>query len=203
MLEGIKNIIFDLGGVILDIDIEKTKQAFRDLGFSEIDQLFGLGHADAYFLEHEAGRISDDEFLAKIAGSLDGSRQDQIIKAWNAMLLEFPEERIDKLKELAKSFRLFLYSNTNGIHHRAFGEIFQKNYPQYQFDRLFEKAYYSHVFGIRKPDKEGFEKILSENNLLASETLFVDDAEINLKGAAEAGLKTFHIRDGLTILDLH
>ncbi len=202
MLTGIRNIIFDLGGVILDINIEKTKQAFRDIGFSEIDQLFGLGHAASYFLDHETGALSDEDFINRISTSIGGKQPDAVINAWNAMLLQFPEERINKLMELGKKYRLFLFSNTNGIHYEAFTSLYSASFGGGRLDDLFEKAYYSHRMKMRKPDKAAFEYILEANRLVAAETLFVDDAKINIEGAAQAGLKTFHITGDTTILDL-
>lgn len=198
-----KNIIFDLGGVILNIDFNKTIEAFKALGLNKIDRLFGLGHAASYFKEYEVGKISDDEFIEKIRESLsETTEKEKIIAAWNAMLLEFPPERVEKLKALKKKYRTFLFSNTNSIHLRAFSEIFQSTYPGDKFEDLFEKVYYSHLLEARKPDLKAFRKILNENSLAPEETLFVDDAEVNLEGARAAGMQTLLIAGEKTILEL-
>src|SRR5688500_9014470 len=111
----IRNIIFDLGGVILDIDIRKTQEAFKKIGFRNIEQMFGIGIAESFFKEHEQGTITDEQFVEKIRNSLDHTIDDKaIIEAWNAMLLQFPKQRIEFLKQLKKKYRLFLFSNTNG-----------------------------------------------------------------------------------------
>ena len=200
----IKNIIFDLGGVILDIDFYKTQNAFRSLGLHEIEDLFGLGHAASYFKDYEVGKINDEEFINNIRKSVSEELSpDEIIKAWNAMLIEFPKPGIEKIKELKLKYRTFLFSNTNAIHLKAFRKMFEADYPGETLDGLFEKVYYSHLMKARKPDVASFIQIINENNLIAEETLFVDDAEINLKAAREAGLQTFLINGNSSILDLN
>ena len=192
-LHGIRNIIFDLGGVILDIDIPKAKDAFRELGVTEIDKLFGLGHASSIFKQQEVGKISDDDFIAEL-NKMSSSELDKekVFKAWNSLLIAFPEERIKLLKKLKKEYRLFLFSNTNSIHVRAFEKMFRDQFNE-SFSDLFEKIYYSHVIGLRKPDAESFRFILKDSNLKPEETLFVDDAINNIEGAEAVGLKTLHI----------
>ncbi len=198
-MSAIKNIIFDLGGVILDIDIDRTHHAFREMGLEKIEDLFGYGHAASFFKDHEQGKISDEDFIAQVQKLIPGSESLAIRKAWNAMLLEFPAERIEYLRDLRKTYRLFLFSNTNGIHLEAFSMLYNSGSGNGKLDELFDKAYYSHLMGLRKPDKESFEFILKENNLLPEETLFVDDAAINIRGAEEAGLQTFHLQKGMDL----
>ena len=199
----IRNIIFDLGGVILDIDISETQRSFRKLGIEQIESLFGLGHAASFFRDHEQGRITDDQFVEEVKKLVKTPIKDEdVLNAWNAMLLKFPQSRIEFLKKLREKYRLFLFSNTNGIHLRAFREIFTKGFPGAQLDDLFEKAYYSHLMGKRKPDTESFLQIVRENELNPSETLFIDDAESNVKGAREAGLQAVLLEPGKTIMDL-
>ncbi len=195
-------IIFDLGGVILDIDISKTNEAFRRLGFERIDDYFGLGHAGYFFKDYEAGKISDEEFIQRVRDILgEGSSEEKVIAAWNALLGEFPEERVEYLEGLKDRYRLFLFSNTNGIHLKYFKEDFRNRFGK-DLDELFEKAYYSHLAGFRKPDAEGFLHILEENGLRAETTVFVDDALVNVKAARAVGLHGFHLEPGKKIEEI-
>lgn len=202
-MNAISAIIFDLGGVILNIDISRTKKAFHELGFHQIDELFGLGHADSFFRDHENGRVSDDQFIERIVQMLGGSAsEEQVIAAWNALLLDFPPSRIRFLEELRNRYRLFLFSNTNGIHHQAFSRLFREEYPGKTLDGLFEKAYYSHAAGFRKPDLQGYQQIVADNHLDPAATLFIDDARVNVDAAMAAGLQGIHLLPGKTIEEL-
>jgi HAD superfamily hydrolase (TIGR01509 family) len=201
-MDGIKNIIFDLGGVIMEIDVKKTLKAFEKLGAKNIQEYFGHGFAASFFSDHEAGRISDEEFIAKIKKMLGGEVPDEsVIEAFNALLLYFPPERISLLKELKTRYRIFLYSNTNAIHYKEFSKIYRKTFSGALEDN-FEKAYYSHILGHRKPETAGFELIIAENDLNPKETLFVDDALINVEGAIKAGLKGLYMPPGFYITDI-
>jgi HAD superfamily hydrolase (TIGR01509 family) len=201
-MEGIKNIIFDLGGVIMDIDVKQTMNAFSKLGLKNIHEYFGHGFAASFFSDHEAGRISDEDFLQEIKNLLhEEVSRGQLVDAWNALLLKFPPERITLLKELKSKYRLFLYSNTNAIHYSKFSEIYRKTFSG-ELEDLFEKAYFSHVLGHRKPEITGFELIIAENGLDPKTTLFVDDALINVEGAIKAGLKGLYLPPGFFITDI-
>ena len=202
VLNSIRNIIFDLGGVILDIDIPKTQRAFEKLGVDNIDDFFGIGKAASIFKEQEVGTISDDDFIAGL-GKLGGKQlsRDQVIEAWNAMLIRFPEERIALLKQLRTRYKLFLFSNTNAIHLQAFQKMFLEQFGT-PLDELFDKVYYSHVMGLRKPDEKSFRFILDDSHLKAEETLFVDDAKNNIEGAQRVGLRTLYIEKGKDIIEI-
>ncbi|HPS83963.1 MAG TPA: HAD family phosphatase, partial [Bacteroidales bacterium] len=152
-LNGIKNIIFDLGGVILDIDFTVTQREFVKLGLNNIDQTFGQYHQIGFFDLFDRGEIDENEFLDKAAELFPASvTRQQIIDAWNAMLFDLPPHRFELLKELGKKYRLFLMSNTNIIHYREYQEIIRKTYGISGLDELFEKAYYSFLVGMRKPE---------------------------------------------------
>src|SRR5450432_86523 len=201
-MDNVKNIIFDLGGVIMDIDVKQTLHAFTKLGIKNIENYFGHGFAASFFSDHEAGRISDEEFLNEIKKLLTAEVSDEdVINAWNALLLRFPPERIKLLKELKSSYRLFLFSNTNAIHYDKFSEIYRDTYSG-ELEDLFEKAYFSHSLGHRKPDPTGFELIIEENKLDPKKTLFVDDAFINVEGAIKTGLKGLYLPPWFYITDI-
>jgi glucose-1-phosphatase len=198
----VKNIIFDLGGVLLNLDVAQTRDAFIKLGLTQIDELFRIGHAASFFKDYEVGAISDDEFVEKARQlSLPGTNNSQVIDAWNIMLLDFPAERVQFLNQLKNKYRLFLFSNTNAIHLKAFHKSYQDVYGT-AMDDLFEKAWYSHVINQRKPDVAAFEYVIKDSKLNAAETLFIDDALVNVEGARKAGLQAIHLTDGKTILDL-
>jgi glucose-1-phosphatase len=207
-MDSIRNIIFDLGGVIMDIDVKRTLQAFKDLGAQNIQDYFGHGFAASFFSDHETGRISDEEFIGNIRQLLSGTsnqpsgvQEEAVINAWNALLLDFPPERIALLRSLKGRYRVFLYSNTNAIHYNKFSEIYAGAYTG-RLEDLFEKAYFSHVLGQRKPDLNGFKQIIDENGLNPAETLFVDDAFINVEGSIKAGLKGLYLPPGFYITDI-
>lgn len=202
-MKGIKNIIFDLGGVIINLDNQLTENAFIALGTRPIKEYFGHGHAASFFKDYEVGGITSKEFVDMIRSQTGITASDEdIIKAWNALLLDFPTERIQLLKELGKSYRIFLFSNTNELHLQHLNLIYRDTFPgEKSLDDHFEKAYYSHILKMRKPDEASFQHILAENKLKGEETLFVDDALINVEGAEKAGLKGLFLRPGTTILD--
>ena len=196
-MEKIKNIIFDLGGVILNLDMRKTEIAFQQLGIS----LVSPTTTHSFFRDYEAGKIDNATLIHSIQSlTSKPSTEQEIIQAWNAMLLDFPVERLELLKQLGKKYRLFLLSNTNAIHHQQFQEQLYQQTGNY-LEVFFEKAYYSHTIGLCKPDVACFQYVIRENNLDPSETLFVDDSEANINGAKEAGLSVLHIKPGLTIMD--
>jgi len=199
----IKNIIFDLGGVILDIDFKKTEKAFVELGVTNFNELFGLGRAASFFRDHEAGKITDNEFLASLQKLASHSLEAEVVqKAWNALLINFPPARIEFLKNIKSKYRLFLLSNTNAIHLAAFQKMYMDAFNNGSLDDLFEKVYYSHQIGFRKPDKEIYQLVLEENDLNPGETLFIDDALVNVEAAKALGIKSIHLLAGTTILDL-
>jgi len=199
----IKNIIFDLGGVLLNLDFKRTYEALQKLGINNPEEIIRLGKGSVILKDQESGAITDEEFIQSLkklaAASVENS---DIVDAWNRLLLDFPKGRIEWLTELKKKYRLFLFSNTNGIHLAHFRKIYSDAYDNAVFDDLFEKAYYSHVAGISKPDLKAYELVIRENDLIPAETLFVDDSLPNVEAARQAGLQAFHVYPDITILDM-
>jgi putative hydrolase of the HAD superfamily len=196
-VQKIRNIIFDLGGVILNIDYKLTEKSFIDLGLGNFPELYSKQKQERLFDRFETGEISPAEFregIRKISG-IDLS-DEQIDGAWNKMLIDLPVNTISFLQQLKKNYRLFLLSNTNEIHINGFTQIISNQYGFMPFEELFEKIYYSNTTGMRKPDVEIFYLVLNENHLIPDETLFVDDTENHLKGAAATGIHTFHLKPG-------
>ncbi|MBP7510622.1 MAG: HAD family phosphatase [Bacteroidia bacterium] len=179
----IKNLLFDLGAVILNLDQEKTLRAFKRLG-ADLDS---LNTESSLFTDFETGKITSDFFIHTLQTNLKGKASAQeILDAWNAMLLDLPTFRIDMLKELKKDYRLFLLSNTNTIHIDAV----YKTHGKIIFDELFETCYLSHEIGHRKPHVACYQFVMDDAKIKACETLFVDDNKANIRGANDAGLNT-------------
>ncbi|WP_295233555.1 HAD family phosphatase [Sediminibacterium sp.] len=203
MKEPIKNIIFDLGGVFLNIDFQLTNQAFIKLGVPHFNEMFTQHFSNPLFELLETGKITEEEFYEAFRQeSKMHLTNEQIKTAWNALLLDFPPERIDWLENIGKKYQIFLFSNTNQIHYNHFISNFANQYPGKNFDAFFQKAYYSQNLGLRKPYPESFQAILDEQGLLAEETLFIDDTIKNVESAEKLGLQTIHLKHPLTILDL-
>ena len=202
-MQPIKNILFDLGGIFMNLDFNLTEKAFIDLGILSFPEMFTQQHANDLFEELETGKISPEMFYDAFRKESNSQlTNDQIKTAWNAMLLDFPIERLEWLQEIGKKYKVFLYSNTNQIHYEAFLNIVRTTTGIENFNSFFIKAYYSHEFGIRKPYVASFQKILEEQKLVAGETLFIDDVFKNIEGARKAGLRTIHLVTPMTVLDL-
>ena len=203
-LEGINNLIFDLGGVILNIAPERTVQKMKQLGIENFEQLYSQLKQNETFDLLEKGEISEDQFVEEILKHVNEPiEKESIIDAWNELLLDFPQERIELLDELNKStqFRTFLLSNTNAIHKKVYNQDLFNRFSK-RLEDLFETAYFSHEIAMRKPDAEIFKYVLDNEKLDPSETLFIDDSSDNIAAASAMGIKTFHINDGASITDL-
>ena len=200
LLDGIKNIIFDLGGVIINIRFQLALDAFQKLSKNGRVLEFSQSQQSGLFDDYETGRITDTGFRAKLREQYNiEATDDEIDEAWNALLLDIPEERIELLRELGNTYRLFLLSNTNAIHLIRFNQIIAESFTIPNLDSLFEKTYYSHLIGQRKPDAIVFEQILAQNNLVPTETLFVDDSIQHIQSADKLGIKTLFLAPPLTI----
>lgn len=199
-LTGIKAIIFDLGGVILNIDYNKTQQAFEALGIQNFNELYSQARQSKLFDRLETGELTPEEFRTSLCKLSEKELADtEIDKAWNAMLLDLPEERKKLLLELKNKYRTYLLSNTNEIHVTAFsGSIIARK----ELEKLFDKVYFSNEIKMRKPNPEVFEFVLKENNLKAEETLFVDDSIQHIEGAQKVGIRAVLLEKGTSIMDL-
>lgn len=189
----IKNIIFDLGVVLLNIDFQKTMNAFKNLGIENIEEVFSGYSQSGFFDDFEKGNISPEEFRDEIRKLLKTQVSDETIdEAWNAMIFDFPADRINFVIGCRNNYRTFLLSNTNAIHFPVYNKQLQEKFMINDLSDLFEKAYYSYRLGLRKPAKEIFELLLKENSLVPGETLFIDDAPQHIATANSLGIKTFH-----------
>jgi HAD superfamily hydrolase (TIGR01509 family) len=199
----IQNLIFDLGGVILDLHFDRTHEAFARAGRRSVEEIRAMMDKSAFFNDYEKGLLSDDEFRASVRKMLQSNlSDDEIDVAWNAMLGAIPQERLQLLNRLRSKFRVFLLSNTNSIHLDYFGRTVTTESGEPALGSFFEKAYYSHLLKMRKPDKEIFEHVLKQHQLVPEFTLFLDDNLANLQGARETGIKTFHVQHPDRMMEL-
>lgn len=202
-MSNFKNILFDLGGIFLNIDYQKTERAFIDLGVKNFHQLFSQQFSNILFESLETGKITPDAFYEAFRKETNMSLSNKDIQdAWNAMLLDFPQERLEWLRSIGKKYPVYLFSNTNFIHYQSFINDFINQFPGEDFNQYFRKAYYSHELGLRKPYPESYLRIMELENLDPKETLFIDDTPKNIDGAKAAGLQTILLNDGRTVLDL-
>ncbi|GEP95019.1 HAD family hydrolase [Chitinophaga cymbidii] len=202
-MQGIKHIIFDLGGVILNIDYKLTEKAFTDLGVKNFSELYSQFNANPLFEDLETGRVENDAFVQAMKPYLpETAGPEAVIGAWNAMLLDFPVARLQLLQQLRQHYDLYLLSNTNAIHLAAFNAILEKTRGIPSLDVFFDKSYYSHQIGYRKPEKEAYQIILDENSLQPEQTLFIDDTLPNVEAARALGIQAIHLQPPKTILDI-
>lgn len=198
-MKNIQHIIFDLGGVLLNIDYQRTEKAFANIGIANFEQQYHQFFANPLFSAWETGNATETDFITALQAQTGNTiSKPQIIEAWNAMLLHWRTESIAALPKLAQHYRLFLLSNTNAIHHNAFQESFTKQFES-NLDALFEGAYYSHLIGQRKPHDAAFQYVLSKHTLAAEHTLFIDDSLPNIEAAAKLGMHTIHLTEGMHI----
>jgi len=202
-MTAIKNIIFDLGGVLLNIDYNKSFEAFKELGVENIEQMYGQHHANELFKKLETGKIEEEEFYQAIRKYIPGNVSDeQIEHAWNAMILDFRTNSLVELERLASSYNLFLLSNTNSIHLKNVGKVFAREVAKPSLDVYFSKSWYSNLIGLRKPDKEIYQFVLEDANLDPSETFFIDDTKENIETAVNTGIRSHLLLPGEKIEDL-
>lgn len=200
--KNIRHIILDFGGVILNLDYKKTEQAFIDLGIADFANRYSQLQQTEIFDRLETGLADKAEFIKELKTITGAAVTDQqIVTAWNAMLLDIPLRRLQILQQLQLHFDMFLLSNTNEIHEEAFNEILRAQCGFKSMGVFFDKVYYSHRVGMRKPNKEIFQLILEQNSLNPQKTLFVDDSPQHIEGAKALGIQTIFLEPGMTIED--
>jgi putative hydrolase of the HAD superfamily len=202
-LTNIKNIIFDLGRVILNLDFDASIKAFKKLGLSD-DVLANYSeYPDPCFYEQEIGIISPNEFLKKMITILgnDGITEEQVRTGWLKMVLDIPPHRVKVLQQLGEKYNIYLFSNSNKIHIDHIDVEFREKYG-FEFPSLFVTQFYSHEIHERKPDLSSFEKVIQLSGVNPQETLFVDDLKENIEGAKKVGLKTFWLKEGMEMADI-
>jgi len=196
-------IIFDLGGVVINLDYEKTTKAFEALGLTNFNDLYSQAAQSGLFDAFEKGECSVQYFINKVLDYLPtGTQANQVVEAWNAMILDFPVENLELLKRLQTEKRTFLLSNTNEIHIQKVHHQLQQVSEEKTLHPYFEKVYFSSDIGMRKPNSEIFEFVVQEQGLNPARTLFIDDTEQHILGAQKVGIQTYHLGKGESICSL-
>jgi FMN phosphatase YigB (HAD superfamily) len=187
----IKNIVFDFGDIFINLDKKGFATALKKLGISqESNEMLPI------LQQYEMGLISTEKFLLFFEEKLNVS-QISLIKAWNSILLDLPQNRLSFIQALAnsKKYRLFLLSNTNDLHI----SWIKNNWGMALYSAFkicFEQFYLSHEINLRKPNNNMYEFVLNTNNLIAEETLFIDDTEENTTAAKALGIHIWNLKPG-------
>jgi FMN phosphatase YigB (HAD superfamily) len=198
----LNTLIFDLGGVILDLQIERTAQAFEQLGGKSFASVWTLQKQARFFEDYECGRLTTAKFVGRLRSTLNlpGASDEALVAAWNAMLVGIPSARLEALLRLREKYRVFLLSNTNALHMEFLSrEILSA--AQQPLDVYFDKVYVSYAMGQRKPSTKAFSVVLQENNLKPQDTLFIDDLAMNVCAAESLGIQGCVHRGGAALTD--
>ncbi len=202
-LTNIKNIIFDLGKVLLNLDFDASILAFQKLGLRKDVLDNQQAYSDPVFYELEVGKVTPEEFCSRVRNVLNNpdATDLQIEDAWYAMILDIPVSRVKVVQELSKNYNVYLFSNTNQIHiERLHGKF--KIEHGIDFPSLFVKDYYSHEIHERKPDLRSYQKVIELSGIKPEESIFIDDLEKNIIGARQTGLKTFWLKEGMEMTEI-
>jgi len=191
-LKGISNLIFDFGGVLIDIDYEGVKNAFQEIGMKDVRAFYQHESHSKLVEDFEQGLISPDTFRDTIIREIGKEiSYESFDKAWNAILKQVPSKRVKLLKELGRSYNLYLLSNTNIIHYNKYTSEF-KDHHGIELTSLFERSYFSHEIKLRKPEPEIFEYVIEDAGIEKMHTLFIDDSENNIEASERAGIPAFY-----------
>lgn len=189
----VKNVILDLGGVLVDIDPENTIDALKRIMLPDLLQSIDWESTHKVVFDMEVGNLNKTQFFdhfKKVCKS--NVIEEEIVDAWNAMVLEFPHERVEMVKLLGEKYNLYLLSNTNVFHINCFESDFKFRY-NFPMKKLFKNMYYSSEIGLRKPSSECFQYVLEHSGLKPEETLMVDDREDNCLAAESVGMYSLKV----------
>lgn len=200
--KGIKNIIFDLGNVLLNVNFDATIQEMKNLGIYNIEAIYTRARQTTLFDDFEKGLILESDFLEALQQlTTNNFSNEQLRLSWNKMLGDIPNQRMDMLLRLKKKYNLYLLSNTNIMHYKIYSESIKNKFGIGLAD-IMNKEYYSFDLKMRKPDLEIFHHVLIDSNIRPSETLFIDDNIDNILTAEKIGINTYHINDTEEVAEL-
>lgn len=198
----VRNVLFDWGGVLVNLDVEGCIQAFEDAGVTDVRTLITGTNEVGLFRDYECGNISTAEFREGVRRLTRRSLPDEEIdRLWNTEVLDIPEEKLRLLLDLSGRYNLYLLSNTNELHWETVSpRVFR--YEGTDVRNCFKQIFLSYRMHMAKPDPAIFRKVLNEAMLCAGETLFIDDAEVNCRAAASVGMQTVHYVPGSNLADI-
>jgi putative hydrolase of the HAD superfamily len=186
-------VIFDLGGVLINLDYQKTIRAFQELGVSNFEEMYSQASQTNLFNDFETGKVSAQRFVNALLDYVPaGTSPNKIVQAWNAMILDVPLDRLKLLQQLHEKLPVFLLSNTNSLHVPVVRREWAKS-TEMPMEAYFKKIYFSHEINRRKPHQEVFDFVCNEQQLDKNSTLFIDDTLQHIEGARSAGIQTFHL----------
>lgn len=192
-LANIQALIFDLGGVIIDLDQAATYRDFSYLSGKPIEKVQELAKGESFFADYEMGKIDDPTFRANIREALGILHSDEEIDAvWNAMIKSIKRERLALIGKLNQRYDCYVMSNTNDIHLRHIMRIGDYVAPAGSMSALFRQMYFSQELGVAKPDVAAWQPILDDHQLDPATALFIDDKLENIEGAAKLGIQGYH-----------
>lgn len=196
----IRNVIFDFGGILFEIDYHLPVQAFQALGYDGFASVYTQSAQNEIFDQLETGKISNEAFLEYLHTFVPNATRAEVAHAWNCILLRIWPHKVDFVKSVrAKGYRTFMLSNTNAIHVAEFERMIDETMGIASFYEAFEKIYYSNAIGIKKPYPSTYLALCEWNGLKPEETLFIDDSIQHVRGAAAAGLIAVHLEPGETV----
>ena len=196
MKQNVKNIIFDLGCVLVGLDKQRCVRAFEQIGAENVVAYVRDHRTADLFLDIETGRMTTDEFCDEVRRmSRCKAENEEIVWAWNQLLVGIPDEKKQRLVDLKKEYRLFLLSNTNDMHWQKCVKDFFP-YHNLGVNYYFEDVYLSYKLQLAKPDRKIFETVLRHSQLQAAETLFIDDVKENCESAAQLSIQVMHETTG-------
>jgi len=197
----VRNIIFDLGGVLLNINPLLSLIELGKISGIGKDELISRFVKERIFEKFDTGSLNPAQFRSELCRIINKNVNDaEIDRAWNMLLLDFPLPRVELLQQLRKNYRVFLLSNTNSIHFDYYTNDFYKKYG-FRMITLFDRLFLSYEIGIHKPDAGIYTYVLENANIDAKETVFIDDSLANIKAAEELGIAGIHIHDGHDVVD--
>ena len=189
----ISTLIFDFGGVLIDLDMNQSILNFKKLGVENVENYLSNFGQSGFFMQLEKGKISAEEFRSEIRKMTTNSITDkEIDDAWNAFLVRIPSEKLDIVYQLRKKFRVIMLSNTNAIHF-PYAERTFFSYKNRGIDEYFDKCYRSYDMKMAKPDAEIFEAILSQEQVAPNQCLLLDDGPKNIEQAQKLGFQTYFV----------
>jgi glucose-1-phosphatase len=193
----VKAILFDLGGVLINLDYQKTIDAFESLGIDNFQAIYSQAQQNNLFDDLETGKISSFHFINRLLDLLpQGCNPNQVVAAWNAMILDFPKYRLEFLEKISQKYALFLLSNTNDLHMEKVRRELRKS-SELPLEHYFNTVFLSQEVNDRKPNASIFEQVSRTIGFSPEEILFVDDSIQHVESAQKLGYHVIHLTSEL------